>query len=128
MSSFSFIGCGLIVCVLIVLIKQYRPELAVVLSAAGACAMLLLYLGQFTDFFYQFGKITSGLGKASDYFKTVIKVLGLCIITQLASDICRDAGQQSIASRIELGGKLACLGVSLPIFYDILSFTTELIG
>lgn len=128
MSGFSYIACGLIACVFIVLIKQYKPELAVVLSAVSACALLLLYLSEFSQFFSELRAITGKLGAASEYISVVLKVLGLCIITQLAADICRDAGQQSIASRVELGGKLTCLAVSLPIFKDILEHTVELIG
>ena len=53
----------------------------------------------------------------SDEFSGVLfKALGICIVTQLAGDVCRDAGESAIASKVEMAGKLAVLISSLPLF------------
>ena len=50
------------------------------------------------------------------YLTILFKSLGICYIVQLASDYCRDCGENALASQVTLAGKLAMLSVSLPLF------------
>ena len=61
-------------------------------------------------------------------FKAVLKALGLCYITNFASDTCRDFGQTSLASKVELAGKISIVILTLPLINSILSVALELIG
>ena len=45
-----------------------------------------------------------------------MKSLAVCYITQMASDSCADAGEKSIAAKIELAGKFAIVLLALPVF------------
>ena len=58
----------------------------------------------------------------------MVKALGVCVVTQLASDTCKDCGQNSIASKIELGGKVLILAISLPMFTSLLETINKLIN
>ena len=63
--------------------------------------------------------------------RTVLKLntsLGICLITQFTCDSCRDAGENSLASKVELVGKLAVLGCALPLFENIISCALGLMG
>ena len=50
------------------------------------------------------------------YLTILFKSLGICYIVQLASDYCKDCGENALASQVTLAGKLAMLSVSLPLF------------
>ena len=52
------------------------------------------------------------------YVSILFKSLGLCLITQIASDSCRDAGETAIASRIEFSGRLSLVITALPMFQE----------
>ena len=49
------------------------------------------------------------------YFKILLKIMGLAWISQLASDICKEAGCAAISRQIDIYGKLLILSVSLPV-------------
>ncbi|MEG1027568.1 MAG: SpoIIIAC/SpoIIIAD family protein, partial [Oscillospiraceae bacterium] len=51
-----------------------------------------------------------------EYIQIMLKALGVCYVTELASDSCKEAGQVSIASKVELCGKVFIVILSIPIF------------
>lgn len=63
----------------------------------------------------------------NEYTKAIIKTLGVCYVTQLASDSCRDAGQSAIASKVELCGKVFIVIISLPLFENLIDIAFLLI-
>lgn len=126
MDFFALCGCAVIACVLILTVRQYRPDIAVVLAVAAG-VVLFAYMA--TDLADTVSRIQGIMDSISDFrneAEAVIRALGICLAAQLTSDICRDAGQATIASRIELGGKIAAIMLVLPIFVRILE-TAEMI-
>lgn len=127
MNIFSLCACGIISCVLIVTIRQYKPEMAIGVSVAAGVVMFTMLaagvvpvIGALTD--------TAGkIGVNGEYILISVKAVGICLVAQLAADICRDSGQQSAATKIEIGGKLAVVAVSLPLFEQLLTLAERII-
>ena len=61
------------------------------------------------------------------YLKVIFKGLGICFISQISADCCRDSGQSALASQIELVGKLSMIAVSLPLFRAVIEITEALL-
>ena len=118
---------GIIGALVCVVINQYKPEYTVLAAIATGLVILLLLMPGLSSILEYINDI-SLIGKIDLSFgKTIVKALGICIVTQLASDTCRDCGQSSIASKIELGGKVSVLAVSIPIFVSLIETVQELI-
>ena len=62
------------------------------------------------------------------YIRTLIKMLGITYIAEFSSGICKDAGYQTIASQIEIFGKLAVMLLSLPILMTLLNTIREFLS
>lgn len=119
---------GIIGALVCVVINQYKPEYTVLAAIATGLVILLLLMPGLSSILEYINDI-SLIGKIDLSFgKTIVKALGICIVTQLASDTCRDCGQSSIASKIELGGKVSVLAVSIPIFVSLIETVQELIN
>lgn len=74
--------------------------------------------------------LITGLGKsagASQYMETVLKGLGIVILTQISADICRDSGEGTLATHIETVGKLELLLLSIPLIEEILATAQRLL-
>lgn len=113
--------------ILIVLVKNYKPEFGV-FTALG-CSILILYF--LTDSLkYAFSYI-SGLYERLDcgkgYFPIIIKVLAVAYITEFTSQLCRDSGENSIAAKVELAGKIIIFCIAVPVFVSILNLVEELL-
>lgn len=109
-------------------VKQYRPELAIGVSILTAAAILFMCIPYLASVLVMFENIADESGIESEYIKTVIKIIGTAYIFQFASDICKDAGETSVANKLELGGKIIIIVLSMPILYAILELVNNIIN
>lgn len=112
---------------LIVLVKNYKPEFGFL--AAMACSILLLFL-LLDSLRYGFAYIAElyqslTLGKA--YFPIILKVLAIAYITEFTVQLCKDAGESAIASKVELGGKIIIFCVAIPVLQSIFTLVEQLL-
>ena len=57
----------------------------------------------------------------------MFKSLGITYLTVFAADTCRDAGQNSLAAKVELAGRMAVVAAALPLVKRVVSIVTELL-
>ena len=67
------------------------------------------------------------VGIPSEYAQILFKCLGICLITQFASDSCKDAGESSLGTKIDTAGKIALVVISLPLMEKLVETATSLI-
>ena len=128
MSITTIAGICILFAAIILLLKQYKPEYAM-LAAAAASGTLLIYLLSFVfPAVEEIQNILSGVNVNNEHFTLVLKSVGICYVAQFAADICRDFGQTSVASKIELAGKIAVVTLSLPLIKEIMQITLQIIG
>ena len=128
MNIFSLAACGVIACVLIVTVRQHRPEMAVLLAVASGVLILGMILIGFAPVISSVSGMVEKTGVNGTYIMVVIKAIGISLIAQLAADICRDAGEQSIAAKVEMGGKLGIVAITMPLFGDLLQLSSNIIN
>ena len=56
-----------------------------------------------------------------------IKMTGIAILTEFAVSICRDSGETAIASKIDLGGKIIIVSISIPIITALLEIILQIL-
>lgn len=61
------------------------------------------------------------------YLKTILKIIGIAYIAEFGAQIVRDAGQESIASKIELAGKVLIMVLAIPIISIIIETVLHLL-
>ncbi len=112
---------------LIVLVKNYKPEFGV--FTAVACSVLILYFlaDSLKYAFVYMSQLYGQLSFGKAYFPVIIKVLAIAYITEFTSQLCRDAGESSIASKVELAGKVIIFCVAIPVFVSILELVEQLL-
>ncbi len=123
----SAVGAGLICAVLAVVLGQYRPEYRTLVSLGAGVLILMLVLENILPAVQQIESVFSLTGMDLNYGEILMKAVGICFFTQLASDVCRDAGEGSAASKIEFAGRCAVLVISLPLFTEVLELASALI-
>ena len=128
MDIFILCGCAVVVCVLIITVRQHRPDIAVVLSIAAGVILFAYIAFDLRDVVSSVYGMIDQLDGLQEETGAVVKALGVCLVTQLAADVCRDAGQSTVASRVELGGRAAVLVMLLPLLGSVLEISTQLIS
>ena len=114
--------CGVlaITAFLSLLLRQYRPELALAIGVLAGVAVSLMLVRVLGAPLEKARQLMEKAGLGGDTALLLVKSLGICLLTQLTADVCRDAGEAGLASRAELAGKAALLLLALPLFGQLL--------
>lgn len=124
---FTVVAVVMISAIMILLVKKYSPEYAIVVTIVASGTVLIFLVFILKDVFLSVADIFDKTGLDKGIFKLVLKALGLCYLSEFASDICRDFGQTSLAAKVELAGKISIVVLTFPLIRQILSAVTELI-
>ena len=128
MDVFAVVIFCVVSAVLSLVLKQYKPEYAVFISLACSVVVILYLLRGVSDIAAELEALLSGTLIPSELLGVVFKELGICILTELAGQTCKDAGEGSIATKIELAGRIALLFVGMPLFLQLLETAARLIS
>jgi stage III sporulation protein AD len=121
-------GFGLVVVVLLALLRPERPELAVQLGLVAGVAIFMLLVPRLFLVLELLQDLAARAGVTPAYTASLLRILGIAYIADFSGQLCRDAGEGAIASRIELAGKVLILLLALPIVRGILELVTALLG
>lgn len=127
MELVRIIGVGLVTAVLSLLVRQHRPELALALPMLGSAALFLLLAPRIQEVLELFRELARQAGIEYGYFRLVVKIIGVAYLGQFAAELCRDAGESSLASKLELAGKVLILTLSLPIIRQLMEMVAGMI-
>lgn len=128
MNVFSLSAIVLICCIISVYFKKHFPVYSVIFMLICCIIASVLILDYAQPIFNKINFLISSSKIPSEYISIVFKCLGICTVVQLVSDSCRDAGESSLANKIEFVGKIAVAVVSLPIFESIFNVAIDLVG
>ena len=121
-------AAGLVGTVLALILRQYRPEFRMLVTAAVTLLLMAMVLEQLSPVLEQLRSTMELTGLTGDYAAILFKAVGICLLTQLAGDVCRDSGESSIASKIELAGRAAILLTAMPLIQEVLAWAWELMN
>lgn len=117
---------GLVGAVLALLLKKSAPELALALSLAICVVAAGLAVELFTDLREVIDLAREQTGLSPAIVSPVIKCVGIGVVTRLAADLCKDAGQGAIASAVELCGAGCAIVTALPLLRSLLQMIGEI--
>ena len=122
--------CGLVVLVafLSVLLRSWRPEWALLLSAVTGIGVSLTVVLSVSSALKEVNALLDRAAIGGDTALLLVKALGICLLTQLAADVCKDAGESGMAGRAELAGKAALLLLALPLFRQLVDLSVRLMS
>ncbi len=126
MSIVSICVIAIVATILSLTVRRYNAELSLLISI-GASVIILLSVIQYI--LTSVETVTTMLLKAdinSQYILILLKVIGICFVTEFACDCTKEAGYDSLSSNIALAGKIIVLITAMPLFKNILSVVTSL--
>ncbi|AVX20135.1 MAG: stage III sporulation protein AD [Bacillota bacterium] len=120
MEIIQVVGVALLASLLILVLKQIRPELALFVTlvvAAGLFGLVLTKVGAIFDILQQ---LASKANVNQAYLGTVLKIIGIAYIAEFGAQVCRDAGEGAIAGKVELVAKILILILAVPVILAII--------
>lgn len=126
MDIFKVAGVGVVGAVAAVVVRRHSPELGMLVSLGCGLVILSAVFRWAEQAVAAVGWFLQRGGLEEEYGRVLFKSLGICILTQVAADSCRDSGETAVAAKVELAGRLAVLLLSLPLFEHLLGVALSL--
>lgn len=107
--------------------KDKRSDLAVLVSLAAGVILFLLIISSVTDILNFVNDITTKANIDIVYIGVVFKILAISYLATFCSEICKDAGASSIASKVEFSAKILILTLAIPILMAVLQSILQIL-
>lgn len=123
----KIVGIGLLAGMLINLLRQYKPELAVQLSIATGAMLFLLMISRIMQVVDVLQVLGSKAHIEMAHMGTVLKIIGIAYVADFGSQVLQDAGEKSVAAKVEMAGKVLIMLLAVPIVLAIMEAVLKLL-
>ena len=127
MEIIKIVGIALIALVIIIMLKQYRPEYAIFISILTGVLILILVMDRLTGIINLIQSIEDKFSINTQFIALLIKITGIAFLSEFAVSICKDSGETAIASKIEIGSKIIIISMSIPIISSLLEIILKIL-
>ena len=102
------------------LLKDKKSDVAFYVLVVAGILIFMYMIGQLGEVINFIDDIASKANINTVYIEIVFKILAIAYITSFCSEICKDAGASTIASKVEFSGKIMILALAIPILMAVL--------
>ena len=127
MDIMKIVVVGIIATVLAVLLREEKPEIAVMVSIVTGLVIFIFLITKLNSVMSVLKYFASKANIDVLYFSTILKVIAIAYITEFGAQICRDAGEGAIASKVELAGKVLIMVIAIPILAALMDIMIKII-
>lgn len=127
MEMIQIVGFGIIAAVLTMILKEQKPAFAFMITLFAGVIIFLFLIGKIAEILRVIETIANEANVNTVFLKTILKIIGIAYIAEFGAQIVRDAGQESIASKIELAGKILIMVMAVPMITVIIETVMQLL-
>lgn len=110
------------------LCERENRVLSSVLTVSAVCMLMLAAVNMLNPVITLIDDLQASAGIDIRYSEILFKSLGVCYVTQLSSDCCRDCGENALANSAELIGKISVVLISVPLLSACVGIINSLLG
>lgn len=127
MSLISVVLAAVIVVLIALKLREMGSGYGILMSI-GACAMVMYFvISRFRQIAGYIDRLASYVSVDITYIDIILKMIGIAYICQFATDICKDAGYQAIASQVEMAGKISLILLSMPVLMSVIDLVVAIV-
>lgn len=127
MDIIKIIGVGLISLIIIIIVRQYKPEFTLYVSLLAGAVILLFLMDKISGIVDVLTSLSNKASINNEFLKLLIKITGIAFLTEFAVSICKDTGETAIANKLDMGGKVIIVSMSIPIISSLLETVLEVL-
>ena len=127
MEIIQIAGIGILATIIVIILKETRPEFALYISIVTGVIIFSFVLTKLVYVIDVLRVLSTKANMETTYFSTIFKIIGIAYITEFSSQISKDAGEGSIAMKIELGGKVLIMVLAIPILLALMDLILKIL-
>ncbi|MFO7172617.1 MAG: stage III sporulation protein AD [Bacillota bacterium] len=128
MEILQVVGLGLVAGSILLVLRQQRPELAMLLSLAAGAVIFLAMLDRILAVVETLETLGERARVETPYLATVLRIVGIAYLADFGSQVLSDAGEKAVAAKVEMAGKVLILILALPVLLAILDTLLQMLA
>ncbi len=125
MNVFTVCAFAIATGIVLSVLKTLKPEMAT-LGSIVAGVLIIVYILEGLTPIIEFIKNCLYETNTESYFTLMVKSLAISFCCKTSAEICRDCKENTLASRVELAGKIGIVIVSLPAVAQLLEMAKDM--
>ncbi len=121
MSAIQIAGFAVCAAAMALVMRRLRPESATALVIAAGTLAALMVIPQLGEIVSGVAALASAGGIQDGYISQLMKIGGISLLMDFASQTCRDAGENGLAMKVELAGRIMLIALALPVMRTLLT-------
>ena len=114
------VGLALLTTILLLILRQEKPVMAMILSVVFSVVIFIFMMGKMASIIDVMQELTHRAQINYFFMATILKIMGVAYLGEFAAAICQDAGEQAVARKVEFAAKIIIAVLALPIMIAIL--------
>src|SRR5574344_824235 len=127
MEIFKVVGFAIFAVLLVLILKNQRPAIALVLSIFAGISIMLFAVYELSKVIDVLNDLIDKSGVNKEFLLIILKVIGIAYIVEFGKNICEDAGQSAIATKLEMAGKVVIVVLTIPIITSLVNVLVGLV-
>ncbi len=127
MDWLALLGLALLSAGLTMLLRQMFPPAASALTIVFGIMMLSALLPLIREYVSAIDGFLSGVSLDREYGAMMLKAMGIVLLTQLSCEACQELGAPGIARYAEFCGRIALLGIAVPVFISLTEMAVDVL-
>lgn len=127
MEIFKIVAFAVVATVLVLVLKEQKKEISILLECMAAIGIMIYAISKMSGVVVMLDQLTSLSGINQDFLVIILKITGIAYIVEFGKNICIDAGQSAIATKLEMAGKVIVVVLSLPLMNSLISVLAGLV-
>lgn len=126
MEIIKIVSFAIITLIIVVMVKSHRQDIALLISLVAGIVIFMFLVSKLTVIVNFLQTLSNKANIDIVYLDTVFKILGIAYLSSFCAEICKDAGESSIASKVEFAGKILILTLAIPILMAVMQTILKL--
>lgn len=120
MEIIKIVAFAFMALIIVLVVRDKKSEIAVQISIIAGVIIFLYMISKITAVLQFLQQLALKANIDFVYLNTIFKILGIAYLASFCSEICKDAGEGSIAAKVEFAGKILILVLAIPILMAVL--------
>lgn len=127
MEIIKIIGIGFLTLIITIILKECKKEYAIYAVLIGGAIIVFYSMDTIKSIIDFIQELSNNSNYNNAFISLLLKITGISILTEYAVSICKDVGENSIANKIDFGGKVIMISLSIPVISTTLETLTKLL-
>lgn len=127
MDIFKVIAFTILSLILVITLKQTKKEIGVLVAIIASTMLLLSVLNGITSVIDLLDELIEKSGINKEYLEVILKITGIAYVVEFGKNICIDAGESALGTKLEMAGKVSIVVITLPVIVSVIQTVLQII-